>query len=135
MPFFVHVLVDHGHGRFSQDDSEGATTSNLLPNFFQQVGLVLHAISTSPWLRWAKVMVNRAHQCPNGTLANSLAMNSLALASLPYLRLANSQAARIVPRAAASFGVGDDHVGADQVVPVFDVLGLPSRTASTMVLV
>ena len=53
------------------------------------------AISTSPIPRSMKVVVApRAPESSTGTLAYSLPTNSCALASLPYLRLANSQAAR-----------------------------------------
>ena len=70
--------------------------STLVPNSFSsKCASFSQEMNTSPWLRCAKVTDEPlAPESSTGTLANSLVTNSLALASLPYLRLANSQAAK-----------------------------------------
>ena len=52
-------------------------------------------MNTSPMFRWANVIDEpRAPVSSTGTFSNSLPTNSRALAAEPYLRRANSQAAR-----------------------------------------
>ena len=52
-------------------------------------------MNTSPWLRCAKVMEEpRAPVSSTGTFLYKAATNSFAFASPPYLRFANSHAAK-----------------------------------------
>ncbi|MCY1539616.1 hypothetical protein D9M68_752110 [compost metagenome] len=97
VPFLSTTLSTTATLGSARMEIDGTTISNFSgPNSFSaRKASFSQASSTSPTPRCTKVMVEpRAPVSSTGTFLYRLPTNSLALASPPYLRLANSQAAR-----------------------------------------
>jgi len=87
----VDILVDHRDRRLARIDTDGPDDFEFAgpSSLVERIASFSHAMSTSPWPRSTKVVVDpRAPLSSTGTLRNSLAMKPLALAGEPYLRSA-----------------------------------------------
>ena len=125
----VDHLVHHRHDRFGHDGERGHDDLQPVRPIWRTARLASssQAISTSPWLRWAKVMVlPRAPVSSTGTCLYSSGDIGLGLGLVAAVGLQRpAQGRQVVPaRAARGLGVrrDDADAGLDQVGPVVDAL-------------